>query len=69
MEPLRFNSLVEAKEFTNGADKEDIGIPKYGKTFSAVIATQSTVLIWSTPRLRFKCVAATIGNPSSLWIR
>ena len=42
MEPLRFNSLVEAKEFTNGADKEDIGIPKYGKTFSAVIATLST---------------------------
>ena len=31
MEPLRFNSLVEAKEFTNGADKEDIGIRSMGR--------------------------------------
>ena len=38
MEPLRSNALVKAKKFTNGADKEDIVLPKDAKTFSAVIA-------------------------------
>ena len=38
MEPLRFNALVKAKKFTNGGDKEDIVLPKYAKTFSAVFA-------------------------------
>ena len=65
LSPEKFNTLVEAKIFTNGADCDEIVKPKYAKTFQAVVACAAQLdfsnLAWENSDLD-QCMALILSH-------